>query len=275
MTWLDEPFRVNADRDLQLDAITAAAELGHTAIVNTLLASSTKPSRRLVLGYDDHEGVWSIACRRSDLAMASSMLSLIDITGCYLREVSESLRGTPKFLRGVLPLIRARFGEACRKFNPLWLRHMLNYAIIQRKRQHVAILLDEIDENRSAFDECPCEMQTILRSRSAAILRDVLIRYPKAPAKIADCDPLLAIQEYHWPAGACLLVEAGAQIQGNIPPKFVELLSLSLEEKSRIVARRHMKLPLSRNVDLLPLPRQVKRQFLYKLWSETLSNQES
>ena len=207
--------------------------------------------------------------------MASSMLSVVDITNCNLREVSEFLRGTPEFLRGVLPLIRDRFGKAGRKFNPLWLRHMLNYAIIQRKRQHVAILLDEIDEDRSAFEECPCEMRTILRSRSTAILRDVLIRYPKAPAKIADCDPLLAIQECHWPAGARLLVEAGAQIQGIISPKFVELLSLSLEERSRIVARRHMKLPLSQNVDLLPLPRQVKRRFLYKRWSETVSKQLS
>ena len=168
-TWVDETFRFNADRNLQLDAITAAAELGHLTVVNTLLASSTKPLRHLVFGYDVHDGVWSIACRRSDFAMASTMLSLIDITGCYHWEVAECLKGTPEFLRRVLLLIRARFGEAGRKFDPSWLRYMLNYAIIQRKRQHVAILLDEIDEDRSAFDECPCEMRAILCSRSAVI----------------------------------------------------------------------------------------------------------
>ena len=273
-TWLDETFRVNAYLDLQLDAITAAAELGHSTIVNTLLASSIKLARLLVLGYKDHEGVWSIACRRSDLAMASSMLSVIDITRCCLRQVAECLKGTPEFFRRVLLLIRARFDEAGRKIKPEWLTNMLNYAIKQRKRHHVAILLNEIDQDRSAFDEYPWKMQTILHSRSAAILRDVLIRYPEAPAKIADCDPLLAIQDYHWPAGAHLLLEAGAKIQGTIPPNFVEFLSLSLEERSRSVARKHVKVPLSRNVDRLPLPTKVKRQFLYKR-SETLSNELS
>ena len=274
MTWVDETFRVNADWNLQLDAITAAAELGHTAVVNTLLARSNKPSQSLVLGYDNHEGVWSIACRRSDLAMASSVLSLIDIT-CYLRQVAECLKGTPEFLRRVLLLMRARFDEAGCKIKPDWLINMLNDAIKQRKRHHVAILLNEIDQDRSAFDEYPWKMKAILRSRSAAILRDVLIRYPEAPAKIADCDPLRAIQVYHWPAGAHLLLEAGAKIQGTIPPKFVEFLSLSLEERSRSVARKHVKDPLSRNVDCLPLPTQVKRQFLYQRWIEALSNELS
>ena len=105
---------------------------------------------------------------------------------------------------------------------------------------------------------------SVLRSKSSAILRDVLTRCPKALTNIADCDPLCVIQDYHWPVGARLLVEAGAKIEGNVPSKFVGLLSLSLEDKCRIVIRRNMKLPLSWNVERLPLPGKVKRRLLFR-----------
>ena len=90
-----------------------------------------------------------------------------------------------------------------------------------------------------------------------------LIRYPEDPGNNTDWDPILAIEDYHWPAGARLLVEAGAKIRGKIPPKFVGLLSLSLEDRCRIAVRRYMKLPLSRSVARSPLPKKVKARLLY------------
>ena len=246
--------------------IKAAAEFGHTAVVKALLTSSTG-EHRLACGCIDCELVFKIACRRSNYTMAANMLSMLCIR-CPLRETMECLsvcvEGTPEFLRGILSLSRSLLSEAGHEFNPRWLRHMLNYAILHKGRHHVGVLLDEIDQHRSLFDEYPWNMQAILRSRSAAILRDVLIRYPEAPTVCADCDPLVAIQDFHWPMGARLLVEAGAKTQGKVPPKFVGLLSLSLEDMCRIAVRRHMKLPLAQNVERLPLPGKVKRRLLYR-----------
>ena len=166
----------------------------------------------------------------------------------------------------VLSLIRARLGEADREFKAHWLSEMLNYAVLRQRRHHVAIFLDEIDQDRSLFTKYPWNMRSILETRSAAILRDVLIRYPEAvhTCNNPDCNPLLAIQDYQWPAGARLLAEAGGKILGKVPSKFVTLLWLSLEDRCRIVARRHIKLPLSKNVGLLPLPERVKRRLLYR-----------
>ena len=249
-----------------LDPNKAAAGFGRTAVANALLASSTLHHRPTFGCLDHDEGVFSIACRRSNYTMAANMLSMLGIN-CFLRKnrecLSDCLRGTPEFLRGILLLSRSLLSEAGRKFNSRWLREMLNYAILHKRRHHVGVLLDEIDQHRSLFDEYPWNMQAILRSRSAAILRDVLIRYPEAPTDCADCDPLLAIQDYHWPMGARLLVEAGAEIEGKVPSKFARLLSLSLEDRCRIAVRRHMKLPLAQNVDQLPLPGKVKRRLLY------------
>ena len=256
------PFQWN-----DLDPLKAAAELGHTAVVNALLANSTPQHRPTVRCFNCYEGVFSIACRRSNYTMAANMLSMLGIK-CFLREnrewLSDCLRGTPEFLRGILSLSRSLLSEAGHEFNPRWLRHMLNYAILHKGRHHVGVLLDEIDQHRSLFDEYPWNMEAILRSRSAAILRDLLIRYPEAPTDCADCDPLFAIQDYLWPMGARLLVEAGAEIKGKVPPKFARLLSLSLEDRCRIAVRRHMKLPLAQNVDQLPLPGKVKRRLLYR-----------
>ena len=255
------PFQSN-----DLDPPKAAAELGHTAVVNALLACSTLQHRPTFWCFDCDEGVFSIACRRSNYTMAANMLSMLGIK-CFLRKnrewLSHCLRGTPEFLRDILSLSRSLLSEAGHEFNPRWLRHMLNYAILHKGRHHVGVLLDEIDQHRSLFDEYLWNMEAILRSRSAAILRDVLIRYPEAPTDCADCDSLLAIQDYHWPMGARVLVEAGAEIEGKVPSKFARLLSLSLEDRCRIAVRRHMKLPLAQNVDQLPLPGKVKRRLLY------------
>ena len=244
---------------------TAAADFGHTAVVDALLARLPRPSLSHFdcrsLSFDQ---VWSVACQRSNFVMAASVLSAMGIRALRYKEVSNCLVGTAEFFRDVLSLIRTRLSEAGRKFPPNWLMGMLNDAIYDRQRHHVRSLLDEIDQDRSLFFKLPRSMRTFLDSRSAAILRDVLFRHPEAPTRILDCDPLRAIQDYHWAVGARLLVEAGAKIEGPVPPKFVGLLSLSLEDRCRIVVRRHTKLPLSQNVDQLPLPRKVKRRLLYR-----------
>ena len=240
-------------------------------MVKRLLLSSARHSQCLDFdrGHFNDGGLWSIACRRSNLEMAVHMLSTIDISWFLMKGMDcllglHCIESTPEFVRGVLSLIRTRRGEAGFEITPDWLSEMLNCAILRQRRKHVAILLDEIDQDRSLFKRHPWNMRSILHWRSAAILRDVLIRYPEAPANNPDCDPLLAIQDYPWPVGARLLVEAGAKIQGKVPPNFVGLLSLSLKDKCRIVVRSHMKLPLSQNVGRLPLPRKVKQRLLYR-----------
>ena len=96
-----------------LDPITAAAELGHTAVVNRLLASSEGDSHCLVFGMF---GLWSIACRRSNLEMAASLLSTTGIPW-YIQEglacsLWDCIEGTPEFFRGALSMIRACLGDA-------------------------------------------------------------------------------------------------------------------------------------------------------------------
>ena len=237
--------------------VRAAAEFGHTAVVDAFLPRLADRGSDLKLCCS----VWKSACRRSNFAMAASVLPAFGIYAVPFLDVGRCLEGTPEFFRDVLSLLRVHLSET---FQISWLWEMLEDAIEHRQRHHVRILLDEIDQDRHLFDDYPWDMmQTVLRSRSTAILRDVLTRYPEALTNIGDCDPLRAIQDYHWPVGARLLVEAGAKIEGTVPSKFVCLLSLSLEDKCRIVIRRHMKLPLSRNVDQLPLPGKVKRRLLY------------
>ena len=261
--WSGFESLLSSDCD-DLDPIAAAAEFGHTAIVERLLASSKRDYHCLAFG---KARLWNIACRRSNLEMATDLFSRTDITWfleaglvCVLRFCP---RGTPKFFRGVLSMITARLRKAGHKLNPDWLIIMLEYEILRQRRHHVAILLDEIDQDRNLFIESPWIIKSILFARSAAILRDVFIRYPEDPGNNTDWDPILAIEDYHWPAGARLLVEAGAKIRGKIPPKFVSLLSLSLEDRCRIAVRRHMKLPLSRSVARSPLPKKVKARLLY------------
>ena len=244
-------------RSKEDDVLRAAAEFGHTAVADALLP------RLAERGW--HSGlccsVWKTACRRSNFAMAASVLSANGIYAVHYLHVC--LEGTPEFFRDVLSLARVHLSETFQTSWP-WLWEVLEDAIEHRQRHHVRILLDEFDEDRRVFDDYPWDMmETVLRSRSTAILRYVLTRYPEVLTNIGNCGPLRAIQDYHWPVGARLLVEAGAKIKGIVPSKFVCLLSLSLEDKCRIVVRRHMKLPLCRNVDQLPLPGKVKRRLLY------------
>ena len=243
--------------------VTAAAEFGHTAVVDALLARLPRPSlpRRRLFLFDE---VWRIACRRSNFAMAASVLSAMGTPAVRYEEVSKCLEGTPKFLRDVLSLLRTRFSEAGCKFPSALLKDLLNDAVLSRQRHHVRILLDEIDQDRGLLDEYPLNMRTFLHSRSAAILRDILTQHPEALTNMRHCKPLLVKEVCNWPTGARILVEAGAKIEGNVPSKFVGLLSLSLEDRCRIVVRRNMKLPLSQNVDQLPLPEKVKRRLLYR-----------
>ena len=244
-----------------LHPVEAAADFGHTAVVDALLprlAKDTWYSFALCCS------VWSIACRRSNFEIAARVLSAMgtQYALCYL-DVTECLEGTPEFFKDTLPLVRIHLRKTSQTDSGLW--EMLEDAIEHRQQHHVEILLDEIDQDGSLSKDYLWDMRAVHRSRSTAILRDVLTRYPEAPTSIADCDPLCAIQEYHWPVGARLLVEAGAKIKGTVPSNFVGLLSLSLEDRCRIVVRRHMKLPLCQNVDKLPLPRKVKRRLLYHL----------
>ena len=240
---------------------TAAAEFGHTAVVDALLSRLPRPSLPHCRPFSFDE-VWNIACQRSNFAMAACVLSAMEIHAVCYREVSKCLEGTHEFFRDVLSLIRTRLSEAGCKLPSAWLRDMLSYAILDRQRHHVRILLDEFDQDKGLLHEYTLDMQAI-PSRSAAILRDVLTQHPEALVNMRFCDPLIAIEVYKWPSGARLLVEAGAKIKGTVPSNFVGLLSLSLEDRCRIVIRRNMKLPLSQNVDRLPLPGKFKRRVLY------------
>ena len=186
---------------------------------------------------------------------------MVDIT-CLLREgldcLFDCIGSTPDFFRSALSLMAARLGEANLKFMPHWLSNILNCAIFRQRREVVAILLGKIDQDRSPVNDYPLNLETVLRARSPAILRDVLIQYPDVACNNPDCDPLRAIEDYHWPVGARLLVEAGAKIKGKVPSNFVGLFSLSLQDRCRIAVFRHMKLSLSQNVYRLPLPGVVK-----------------
>ena len=84
--------------------VIAAAQFGHTAVVDALLARLAREPLPLHGLLFDHEEVWGIACRRSNFAMASSVLSAMrtQYIGHYLA-VSKCLEGIPVFFRDVLP----------------------------------------------------------------------------------------------------------------------------------------------------------------------------
>ena len=90
------------------------------------------------------------------------------------------------------------------------------------------------------------------------------VRYPKVFIRDAQSDPVALINEYYWPTGARLLVEAGAKCKGGVPAQHVGVLTPSLEQSCRIAVRRSLKSPLLENVEKLPLPAKVKRRFLYQ-----------
>ena len=175
---------------------------------------------------------------------------------------------TAEFLRKVILAIVDRLDRLGYKLNPRcpWLKVVLENAMKFHSRPHVEVLLDEMDPNRSGdiFTDHPWLMPAVFRSRCASILRCVLIRYPEAAIRNAECDPAVVINSYHWPAGARLLVEAGAKCKGGVPAEHVGILTLSLEDRCRIAVRRSLKSPLSENVKKLPLPAKVKRRLVYQ-----------
>ena len=215
----------------------------------------------------------TIACRNGNIDMAVSMLWAMDVVWApkHPRRISKQLVRPEvicmaEFLRKVILVIMDRLDNAGLKMNPEWCKQVLENAIKLRKRHHVEVLLDELDLNRSGiiFTDHPWLMRAVLRSRCASILRCVLVRYPEAAVCNAECDPAVVIESYDWPAGARLLVEAGVQCKGSVPAERAGILTLSLEDKCRIVARRCIKSPLSENVKKLPLPENAKRRFLYQ-----------
>ena len=257
--------------------VKAAAEYGHTHVIDTILAvwgrKSSCYGRRQHFDWQREEALW-IACRNGNLKMAVSMLWAINDISCPKRSLKSSRLVRPEvictaeFLRKVILAIVERLDRLGYKLNPRcpWLKVVLENAMKFHSRPHVEVLLDEMDPNRSGdiFTDHPWLMPAVFRSRCASILRCVLIRYQEAAIRNAECDPAVVINSYHWPAGARLLVEAGAKCKGGVPAEHVGILTLCLEDRCRIAVRRSLKSPLSENVKKLPLPANVKRRLLYQ-----------
>ena len=215
--------------------------------------------------------VLQVAIRRSNFALASRMLSAVriswnqrDTPAIFAMLISHCGVYTVEFLEHFLLWVRASSAKDGHQMNPLWFGKLLFNAIQLRKPSHVEMLLDEIDKLRNLFEVFSWFLDAVLRYKSTAILRIVLLRYPEASIKDKRCDPSNVLREHHWTVGARLLVEAGATTKGKIPPEHGELFRLSLEDRCRIVARRNVKRPLERNVRQLPLPVKVKHRFLYQ-----------
>ena len=261
--------------------VKAAADHGHTHIVNTLFAKwewiSSGCERFFSADLGRDEVLW-VACRDDNLEMAVSMLFVGDdfmrsnqslpLVPCPCLPIRPEVFGTAEFLRKVISAIVERLGRLGHKLNPggRWLKMVLENAIKLHSRPHVEVLLDEMDPNQSGdiFTDHPWLMPAVFQSRCASILRCILIRYPEAAIHNADCDPAVVIKSYHWPAGARLLVEAGAKCKGGVPAEHAGILTLSLENRCRIAVRCSLKSPLSENVMKLPLPAKVKRHLLYQ-----------
>ena len=261
--------------------VKAAADHGHTHIVNTLFAKwewiSSGCERFFSADLGRDEVLW-VACRDDNLEMAVSMLFVGDdfmrsnqslpLVPCPCLPIRPEVFGTAEFLRKVISAIVERLGRLGHKLNPggRWLKMVLENAIKLHSRPHVEVLLDEMDPNQSGdiFTDHPWLMPAVFQSRCASILRCILIRYPEAAIHNADCDPAVVIKSYHWPAGARLLVEAGAKCKGGVPAEHSGIVTLSLEHRCRIAVRCSLKSPLSENVMKLPLPAKVKRHLLYQ-----------
>ena len=109
---------------------TAAAELGHTVVVDALLSRLPRPSlphHRVRFLFDK---VWSIACRKSNFAMAASVLSAMEIYNVRYEEVSECLEGTTEFFRNVLSLTRTRLRRS-------WLQVSISLVEGHAERRHL------------------------------------------------------------------------------------------------------------------------------------------
>ena len=212
-----------------------------------------------------------VAIRTSNFALASCMLSTMCITwnqrgtpAIFTMLLSRHAVCTVKFLEQFLLWVRASTAKDGHQMSSLWFGKMLSKAIQLRKLSHLEVLLDEIDRLGNLFEDFSWFLSAVLRSKSIAILRIVLLRYPEASIKDKRFDPVKLLREYDWTVGARLLVEAGATTKGKVPPEHAELFNLSLEDRCRIVARQNLKCPLVQNVPQLPLPRKVKRRFLYR-----------
>ena len=260
--------------------VKAAAEHGHTHIVDTILAEWQKKAssfERQLIRWEREEILW-IACRDGNLEMAVSMLwAMNDFVGSEQspqssRLVCPEIICTAEFLRKVISAIVERLDRLGYKMNARcrWIKVVLENAIKFHSRPHVDVLLEEMDPNRSGdiFTDHPWFMSAVFRSRCASILRCVLVRYPEAAIHNTECDPAVVIKSYHWPAGARLLVEAGAKCKGSVPAEHAGILTLSLEDRCRIAVRRSLKSPLSENVKKLPLPAKAKRRLLYQYGHE-------
>ena len=258
-------------------AARVAAQYGHTHIVEALFSEM---ERRAVSLDSDLRIAWlrqdvlNIACRSGDLEMAVSMLRARNDVWDQLKLLCPHnlLRPedycTTDILKKFVLVMRESLDDAGDKRSPSWLKKMLENAIRFRSLPHVETVLDEMDPNQSGkiFTDHPWLMDAIFRSRCASILRCVLLRYPEVFINDATCDPVVVINDYYWPTGARLLVEAGAKCKGRVPAEHAGILTPSLEVRCRIVVRRSLKSPLSENVEKLPLPAKVKRRLLYQ-WS--------
>ena len=262
-------------------AVKAAADHGHMHIVNTLFVKwgwiSRRCERQFIVDFRRDEVLWS-ACRDDNLELAVSTLfagddfmrsnQSLSLVPCNCLPIRPEVFGTAEFLRKVISAIVDRLDRLGHKLNPggKWLKMVLANAIKLSSRPHVEVLLDKMDPNQSGdiFTDHPWLMPAVFQSRCASILRCILIRYPEAAIRNAECDPAVVINSYHWPAGARLLVEAGAKCKGSVPAEHSGILTLSLEDRCRIAVRRSLKSPLSENVKKLPLPAKAKRRLLYQ-----------
>ena len=256
-------------------AARIAAQYGHTHIVEAYFVEWEKRA-------EDNDWViidWlrrnllAIACRSSNFDMIVSLLrvrnenwdqELSDLFNFTL--VRSELYCTTDFLRKVSLVVhenRESYGD---QINSRWLPEVLKSAIKFRSLPHVETVLDEMDPNRSGkvFTDHPWLMCAVFKSRCASILRCVLVRYPEVFIHNAQSDPVVLINEYCWPNGARLLVEAGAKCKGGVPAQHAGILTPSLEQSCRIAVRRSLKSPLLESVEKLPLPAKVKRRFLYQ-----------
>ena len=270
--------------------IEASAQHGHIEVVEALFRDLERRKRNNLDGLDvetkiQHErmNVFFIACRRGSLTMAMRMLSACAVLKGYGmlavgpwslfqgESVLNALRVTPEFLKGLLSALRKILHKAGRQMDRNCLNAMMIKGAIElRQRRHVEILLDEVDKDASQYGRhfAPqvCKrppMSTVLKAKSTRVLRMMLERYPEA-LDSPICDPLRVMRYYNWPAGARLLLEAGAEVESIVPPVYINLMSLSLEDRCRIAARRCIKPPLSQNLERLPLPEKLRRRFLYR-----------
>ena len=256
-------------------AVRIAAQYGHTPIVEAYFVEWEKRAK-----YDDWMNIYllrrdvlAIACRSSNFEMVVSLLRIRNEN--WDEELSElfnfnfvrsELYCTTEFLRKVSLVVRENRESYGDQINSRWLPEVLKSAVKFRSLPHVETVLDEMDPNRSGrvFTDHPWLMCAVFKSRCASILRCVLVRYPEVFIHDAQSDPVALINEYCWPAGARLLVEAGAKCKGGVPAQHAGILTPSLEQSCRIAVRRSLKSPLLENVEKLPLPAKVKRRFLYQ-----------